>query len=236
MIKEVFETEGINYITCRSEGQPEYLLIQAVDDHDIEVLESEFCKIAEGVSSPVLLAAFKVRDWNEDLSPWQAPPVFGNVPFGGKAGETLNFVKGQFIPCLKERYGLGDEVPVIIGGYSLAGLFALWTALEKSGFAAAAAASPSVWFPGWAEYVTERAKEGIKTPAVYLSLGDKEDRTRNQVMKKVRENLELTKDILSGSGVSCEAEYNPGNHFRDPDLRTARAFIWCILEQEAKDE
>ena len=96
MIKEVFETEGINCITYRSEGQPEYLLIQAVDDHDIEVLESEFCKIAEGVSSPVLLAAFKVRDWNEDLSPWQAPPVFGNVPFGGKAGETLNFVKGQF--------------------------------------------------------------------------------------------------------------------------------------------
>ena len=58
-----------------------------------------------------------------------------------------------------------------IGGYSLAGLFALWTAYQTDIFKGVAA-SPSVWFPGFAEYMK---KNEIKTDTVYLSLGDGEE-------------------------------------------------------------
>ena len=42
--------------------------------------------------------------------------------------------------------------PLIPGGYSLAGLFALWSVFRSDRFKAAAAASPSVWFRGWLDY------------------------------------------------------------------------------------
>ena len=40
-----------------------------------------------------------------------------------------------------------------IGGYSLAGLFSLWAAYQTDVFSGFAAASPSVWFPGFIEYM-----------------------------------------------------------------------------------
>lgn len=39
-----------------------------------------------------------------------------------------------------------------LGGYSLAGLFSLWAAYQTNLFAGIAAASPSVWFPGFLDY------------------------------------------------------------------------------------
>ena len=34
--------------------------------------------------------------------------------------------------------------------------------------------------------------------------------------------------FLSARGTDCVLEWNPGNHFRDADLRTARAFAWLL--------
>ena len=61
------------------------ILIQMVDDHDLEVIDSEFLLIKEATSEDFALLAAKVGDWNHDLSPWEAAPVFGNVPFGDGA-------------------------------------------------------------------------------------------------------------------------------------------------------
>ena len=60
-------------------GEPEAILIQPVDDHDIAVLDSE----AEHISGLAgdkgfILAAFKINDWKRELSPWPAPAVFGD--------------------------------------------------------------------------------------------------------------------------------------------------------------
>ena len=40
----------------------------------------------------------------------------------------------------------------------------------------AAAASPSIWFPGFLEYLK---RQKIQSNCIYLSLGDKEEKTRN---------------------------------------------------------
>ena len=176
------------------------LLIQPVDEHDLELLDEQVKYIADEVGETFALAAFKVRDWNKELSPWEAEAVFGKQPFTGGAKETLEFVKQHFLPDALSRCGIDtnithSNIPVIIGGYSLAALFALWCGYTSNGFAAIAAASPSVWFPSWSDFMKIN---DIKAGSVYLSLGDKEEKTRNKTMAKVgdciREQFEILKE------------------------------------------
>ena len=204
----------------REFGDPsaEIVLIQMVDDHDLALIENEVKAIKENTSEPFRLIAVKVNDWNTDLSPWQAPAVFGKEDFRGGSVDTLREVLKLCRDESKTYY---------IGGYSLSGLFALWAAYETDVFKAVAAASPSVWFPGFLEYTKGRE---ILCDRVYLSLGDKEEKTRNQVMARVGDNIREIYVLLKDKGIDCTLEWNEGNHFRDPDLRTAKAFSWVMKD------
>ena len=208
-------------------GNPEAdtLLIQMVDDHDLEVIENEVSYIEKLSGGQCFdLKAIRVNNWNDDLSPWQAPAVFGNEEFGGGAKETLEFVLGKIVPTPEEIKSRGIK-RVFIGGYSLAALFALWAGYQTNAFDGIASASPSVWFPQFTDFMQENE---IHTEAVYLSLGDREERTRNPVMSKVGAAIREANNLLATSGVDCELEWNKGNHFKDPDLRTAKAFAWLM--------
>ena len=57
---------------------------------------------------------------------------------------------------------------------------------------------------------------------LYLSLGDREAATRNQSLKTVAENTAAAEKRFRDMGVEVIRETNPGNHFRDPALRTAK--------------
>ena len=114
---------------------------------------------------------------------------------------------------------------VFIGGYSLAGLFALWAGYQTDRFDGIAAASPSIWFPHFTEYMRENS---LNAGAVYLSLGDREERTRNPVMSQVGSAIRSAEAMLKEKGIDCILEWNKGNHFKDPDLRTAKAFAWLM--------
>lgn len=199
------------------------VLIQLVDDHDLAGMEKEIAAIQAATDVDFRLLALQVADWNRDLSPWTAPPVFGKVPFGAGAKETLQEVLSFTADAAKTYY---------LGGYSLAGLFALWAASESAVFRGIAAASPSVWFPGFFEYLQEKP---FLSPCVYLSLGDKEKKTRNPVMASVEDRIRSVYDLLQGRGLTCTLEWNKGNHFQDNDIRTARAFAW-VLENTRGNE
>lgn len=191
------------------------VLIQPVDDHDLSVIENEIAAI-KARTDDFRLIAVKVNDWNRDLSPWPAPPVFGNEPFGAGASGFLN----ALLPLCADK-----RKTYYLGGYSLAGLFALWAAHETDAFCGVAAASPSVWFPGFADYMQTHP---IRAERVYLSLGDREEKTRNPVMATVGTRIKEVYDLLKSRGADCVLEWNSGNHFRDPDLRTAKAFLWIL--------
>ena len=197
------------------------ILIQMVDDHDMAVIESEVSLIKELAGDDFRLVALKVNDWNRDLSPWEAPPVFGNEAFGGGAEETLSEVLTETQDKTKNYF---------IGGYSLAGLFALWAAYRTDVFRGVAAASPSIWFPGFDEFMKAN---NIMTEKVYLSLGNKEEKTRNQVMSAVGDRIREAHEYLTETGIDCTLEWNQGNHFKDADIRTAKAFAW-VLKQSQK--
>lgn len=211
------------------------LLVQPADDHDLAVLDSEVAEIQRLYGAGFRLVAFKVDDWNADLSPWEAPPAFGNEPFGGKAAQTLAYIENELLPALPGESG----APVILGGYSLAGLFALWAGTRSERFFGIAAASPSVWFPGWIEYAEKHWRsapggtgqsDSLKSgpQRIYLSLGDKEERTRNQQMARVGDCIRRQHEILTAAGIANTLVFEQGNHFKEPDLRTARAFAWVL--------
>ena len=160
MRKQVFELDG-RAVTLYTDDSPQILFLQPVDEHDMELLDAEI-EAMRDCALPFALAAFEVRDWNRDLSPWEAPPIFGKVPFAGIAEETLSFVLDRLLPELRTR--LAADMKLCIGGYSLAGLFALWAATRTDAFSGVAAASPSVWFPGWIDYVKANP---IQTKAVW---------------------------------------------------------------------
>lgn len=208
-------------------GDPaaDILLVQMVDDHDLEVIESEvsFIKEFSGGRS-FCLKAVKVDNWNKDLSPWPAPAVFGREDFGAGAEGTLAYLLKEAVP-----HKINTPKNVYIGGYSLAGLFALWAGYQTDVFSGIAAASPSIWFPGFTEYMKENE---LHAHAVYLSLGDREERTRNPVMARVGDAIREAYAHLQETGVDCVLEWNKGNHFKEPDLRTARAFAWVMKEDK----
>ena len=132
------------------DAEATHLLIQPIDEHDLEVLDQEVKAIKELSDKPFSLLAFMIKDWNQELTPWAAPPVFGKVPFGNGAGKTLGFITNQLLPEVQEN------IPhLILGGYSLAGLFALWAGYQTDKFEGIAAASPSVWYPQWIDYASE---------------------------------------------------------------------------------
>ena len=254
------QTMQIGNRPCRiyGEANAEYLLLQMTGEHELQSMDYEVAAIAQS-SRNFLFAAIPVESWNDELSPWEAPAVWGKQGFGGKAGDTLRFLTEQVIPTLEQQFPLPENVKIVLGGYSLAGLFALWASTQTDLFYGVAAASPSVWFPGWMEFEQQRP---IQAQHIYLSLGDKEERTRNSrlrsnevpsgdfkrqndlaparwrgltptssTMAAVGDNIRTLHSRLTERGADCTLEWNSGGHFKDADLRTAKAFRWTMEER-----
>ena len=198
-------------------------LIWPLGEEEVEPLAGVLEEIGRA-GIPFSFTGLVISDWNRELSPWEAPAVFGKEGFGKGAGDTLDFIRTDLLP---------GEGCCILGGYSLAGLFALWASTQPGGerFAGIAAASPSVWFPGWQDHVR---KNPLKARVVYLSLGDREERTRNPVMSRVGEAIrELAGLSREREDMKSILEWNKGGHFQDPGPRTARAFAWTL--EQLKD-
>ena len=224
----VAQTIQIGSSLCHiyGEANAEYLLLQMTDDHELQSMDSEVAAIAQSTPQ-FLFAAIPVMNWNDALSPWKSPAAWGKQGFGGKAADTLRFLTEQVIPVLKQQFNLPENVKIILGGYSLSGLFTLWASTQTNLFYGIAAASPSVWFPGWMEFEQQHP---IQAQRVYLSLGDKEERTKNIVMAVVGDNICTLHSRLIERGADCTLEWSSGGHFKDADLRTAKAFQWVMEE------
>ena len=135
------------------EQAAENVLIQLVGEHDLPTVEDEVREIQKMTERPFSLIAAKVDTWNQELTPWKAPAVYGTEEFGDGAAQTLEEIKKLCVDKSKTYY---------IGGYSLAGLFSLWAAYQTNLFAGVAAASPSVWFPGFIPYMRRKKRPKIR--------------------------------------------------------------------------
>lgn len=212
-------------MTVYEYGNPaaEIVLIQPVDEQDLSVIENEVNEIKRLSKTNFYLLAIKIDKWNDQLSPWPAPALFGKDNFGEGAKDTLE----EILSLCADK-----DKTYIIGGYSLAGLFALWAAYQTDVFHAVAAASPSIWFLGFVDYMKNSE---IKADKIYLSLGDKEEKTRNPVMASVGDCIREANVLLQKKGITTVLEWNQGNHFKDSDIRTAKAFAWVLNLDNSQD-
>ena len=167
-------------------------------------------------------------NWDHDMTPWYCPPLSKNdTPCTGGADEYLDLLLTEILPKAEELIS-GTPPFIGIAGYSLAGLFALYASYQCDAFDRVASMSGSLWFPDFKEYALTH--EMRKRPAkLYLSLGDREAHTRNSVLMTVQRNTEELVDHYKSIGLAVTWELNPGNHFKDAALRSAKG-IKAILE------
>ena len=107
--------------------------------------------------------------------------------------------------------------------------FAMYALIKTDVFDRFVSASGSLWFPGFLEKL-EETELPVRPKAVYLSLGGKESKTNNPVMSSVEVRTRAVRDVLAKRDINVILEMNSGNHFREPDLRTAKGIKW-VLEQ-----
>ncbi len=163
---------------------------------------------------PVTILAFESDEWFDDFSPW--PSEMAGRRFGGRGEQVLNEIekhapKGSFI-----------------AGYSLGGLFALWSLYRSKTFAGAACCSGSLWYEGWDAFADSNSVPSCSS--VYLSLGSKEPRSGRPPMSSIgdcyeRQELRMRSDPGISGFISIR---EPGNHFTDPDGRLARGICWLL--------
>ena len=243
------------------------ILLQPVDSHDLEELQSEVDYLTAHATASFVLVAVPVKRWFDELSPWPAPPVFGKTAFGNGAPRTLDLLLKSVIPAVVQAKPLCDDmqpgqgrysvidVPdtadrsacsatvnrsagsdvadveaassawrVILGGYSLAGLFSFWAGTQHT-FSAVVGASPSVWFRDWISFAM---RTPMRAGAVYLSLGDRESHTRTPLLATVDDCIHQQLEIIQAQHIPVALEMNPGNHFQDNGIRTAKGFVWAM--------
>ena len=180
-----------------------------------------FAQLPEGTA----LITLDQTDWNRDFSPWPAPAVFRDADFSGGAPAFLDALVNEVIPTVEQLTGHPRQR--ILAGYSLAGLFAIWAAMQTNLFIGAASMSGSIWFDGFVDYAkAHMANFHAKT--IYLSVGDKEHATRNPRMRTVEAATHTLHAMLTEAGHITTFELNPGNHFTDIPTRITTGILWTI--------
>ena len=190
-------------------------------------LRWEAARAATGVDFS--LACIGGIDWDQELTPWPAPSPFGKrSDFAGGADAYLDALTERMLPAIVSALGTKPEY-VALAGYSLAGLFALYALYRTDAFARVASVSGSTWYPGFAEYAL--AHEMSRRPQrVYLSVGDREAKTRNAAMRSVEDNARRLYAAYRDMGLDTTFELNSGGHFDHPTQRLARAIAWMVRE------
>ncbi len=178
-----------------------------------------------------ILVSISNLDWNNDMSPWFALKLNEHEEdFLGKADKYIEVLLNKIIPNI-EKY-LEDDLEISIkyygiAGYSLAGLFAVYSGYKTEIFRRIASASGSLWFPKFIDFVKEN-KIFSNVEKIYFSLGNKESKVRNEVMKTVEENTKEIERIYNSQGIKTIYEENQGNHFKDGTLRMAKGIKWIL--------
>ena len=197
----------------------------------LNTFSSEGQKVFEAAQAagylPFTLVAISDLDWNHDMAPWDSPVAFKKGdPFTGGADDYLRLLVEEIIPGAEKELP-GPPAWRGIAGYSLAGLFALYAIYRTDVFSRVGCMSGSLWFPGFKEYIFSHEPKR-RPDCIYFSLGDKEAKTRNPVLKTVQEKTEEIQTFYQNKGIDTVFQLNPGNHFVQGIERTVAGIQWLL--------
>lgn len=171
-----------------------------------------------------VLVAISNVNWNDEMTPWVCEPFFKGIGKNkGLADKYLKFMEEEIIPKIKSEI---DIEYFAIAGYSLGGLFALYSGFKTDLFKGIVTASGSMWYPNFEEFVkNNELNKSVKK--IYFSLGNKEKNSKNEILKTVEDKTVKIQKFLSGKIETTFVE-NEGNHFQDASLRTALGIKWIL--------
>jgi predicted alpha/beta superfamily hydrolase len=211
------------YLYGEKEDAPSLVITSAFEGDGKSVYEA----LSSMTDKKTSLAVISGVNWEDEMSPWECPALGKNdSPCTGGADRYLKMLTESIIPAIKGELSAEPEV-IAIAGYSLAGLFAIYSLYRTDVFSRAVSASGSMWFPDFEKFAREN--EFCKKPdKVYFSLGDIESRTRHPLLSTVETKTRSIYESFSQRGIDTVFEMNPGNHFKDADMRLARGIAWIL--------
>ena len=162
---------------------------------------------------------YEAEDWNAEFSPWKFT-LNKKMSFSGGGRMTLDWLVNECVPYCENEYRLTGKR--ILCGYSLAGLFSLWAFYESQAFGGVISCSGSLWFDDWLSYAESHCAP--HDSAVYLSLGNREEKARDRIMATVGDCTRRQYELICGDeNVSFHTlEWNEGGHFCEPEMRIAK--------------
>lgn len=227
MLSMTIQGKNVSVFPCEKPDAPA-IYLNTVSGEGLQIY-SELQKHPLHPLPDFSLIAISGLEWNHDLAPWDHPPVFKNTPaFTGGADNYLHLLADDILPAAESNLP-GTPCWRGLAGYSLAGLFALYALYGTDAFSRIASVSGSLWFPGTHEYIASHPTKCLPD-CVYFSLGDKESKTRNPVLKTVRENTESIHAYYQGQGIHTIFQLNTGNHYDHTAQRTAKGIAWLLTQ------
>lgn len=224
-IQKTIQGRRVALWTCEEKNAP---LIILIAHHQLAGSVQKVCR-KTNPDQPFHMLSFIDLNWDQDLSLWpHAPIVQKTDQFSGGADQFLEIVE-ESIEWSKTM--IGKSPYTIVAGYSMGGLFALYTSYQSTLFDAIVCASGSVWYPDFYEYATTHSMKG-QPRSIYLSLGKKETNTRNPYLQQTADIMEKLEAFYQALRIPCIFEWNPGNHFVDGDLRLAKGILWSFQEMD----
>ena len=159
--------------------------------------------------------------WNDEMTPWGCPPLFkGDSGCNGKADEYIDLLTNKITPKLEQKL---DYKPLYyaIAGYSLGGLFALYSVYKTDIFKRVMTGSGSFWYPEFIEFAkSNEIKSNVDK--IYFYLGDTEKQTKNKLMSEVENNTKELVNYYKSLNINTIFELNKGNHFKKVNKRIAK--------------
>lgn len=177
-----------------------------------------------------ILVSISKMNWNNDLTPWECPPLYkDDSKYLGYANNYLKEIENDILPKIEEYIIniLNKKISYYgLVGYSLGGLFALYSGFKTNTFKRIASVSGSLWYPNFMEYVKSN-KLSNNIDKIYFSLGNKEAESKNKILVTVKDK---TKEIYEYVNKSIDSKYeeNEGNHFKDTTIRMAKGIKWIL--------
>ncbi|MBQ8132786.1 MAG: alpha/beta hydrolase [Bacilli bacterium] len=183
-------------------------------------------------SNDYILVEISDLDWNKNLSPWYMERLWKQEEdYSGKAKEYLEEIQNSIIPNLESELKKENIEVTYYGivGYSLAGLFALFTSYHTNCFSRIVSCSGSFWYPDFVEYCKEN-KISTNINKIYFSLGNREKDTKNIRMKSVEDRTKELEEYYEGFGIKATYVEEEGNHFQNTTERQIKGIEWILRD------
>lgn len=186
MIKRKIKFGDLNVIIRYLEGYDTYIFIYI---HSDEVFDIDI----QGNYGFVFITG---NDWENDFTPFKHKAVFkgGRDFLGGASEYSVKFL--EIVKNIEKDLDLKIDYR-ILAGYSLAGLFALYSTSKTDIFDKICCCSASLWFPGFIDYIKDN---DFTFNDGYFSIGDIENKTKNVFLSKSLDMMNESVDLLKNKG------------------------------------